>query len=711
MKNKAANWLSACGRKALSFFSGRTAVVSAGSLQKTIIRQSNLPITIRLWLFEPMRPFKKIGIQAKMRKMTLLICGAVLCVAIVALFTFQVLNFRANFERETATLAVIIANNSTAAMAFKDEQTATEVISSLRAKPTVLAATLVFPDKSVLAHYGRAEDAKSWQQFPPPGQSQFVGGQLLTAQTVIQKNERLGTLYLRSDYQRTFWELVKFYSEVVLGVVLVAAGLGGILASRLARTITTPVLQLAETAQIVGQQKKYSVRAVVDDHGDELTSLAESFNEMLGRIESQDEALSLSQQKMEALIHSIDGVVWERSADSRRHSFVSRQSEVILGYPPDDWIAQANFWAEKLHPQDAEKVIRQVQELAARGEPYACEYRMIAADGRTVWIRESGMVLVEHGKAIAVRGILQDITRQKKDAEELDQLNRKLIDASRQAGMADVATGVLHNVGNVLNSVSVATTVVGERLRQSKLGNLRRAAAMMREQNGHLAEFLTNDPKGRLLPEYLDTVAGQLTEEQDKLIAKVETVAQHVEHIKEIVAMQQSYAKVSGAYENLPVVELIEDALRINVTSFERHGIELVREYEPDLPAVCVDRHKVLQILINLVRNAKHAVEDGGSDHRRMVIKACRTAPGRVIVCVQDNGVGISRENLTKIFTHGFTTKKDGHGFGLHSGANAAKELGGSLMAYSDGPGKGAEFVLELPTTDAARKKELAAKG
>ena len=427
---------------------------------------------------------------------------------------------------------------------------------------------------------------------------------------------------------------------------------------------------------------------------------------MLGRIESQDAALSLSQQKMEALIHSIDGIVWERSADSQRHSFVSRQSEVILGYPPAAWMDEENFWAEKLHPQDAEKVVKQVRELAARGQPYLCEYRMIAADGRTVWIRESGMVLVEPGQAITVRGILQDITRQKHDAEELDKLNRKLIDTSRQAGMADVATGVLHNVGNVLNSVSVATTVVGERLRASKLANLRRATTMMREQNGHLVEFLTNDPKGKLLPEYLDTVTAQMAEEQDKLIAKVETVAQHVEHIKEIVAMQQSYAKVSGAYENLPVVELIEDALRINTASFERHGVELAREFEPGLPSVCVDRHKVLQILINLVRNAKHAVEAADGERRKIVIKACHTLPGRVIVCVQDNGVGIPRENLTKIFNHGFTTKKDGHGFGLHSGANAAKELGGSLTAYSDGPGLGAEFVLELPITDAARKKE-----
>lgn len=690
--------------------SWKAGTLPGGLAQKSIIPASILPIKIRLWFVEPMKSFDQIGIQAKMRKMTLLICGAVLCVAVGALFIFQVLNFRYNFEHEKKSLALIIANNSTAAMAFRDEQTATEVLASLGAKPTVLAATLVFPDRNVLAHYGKAETAETLAQFPAPGGAIFVNGQLLTTQLVIQKQERLGTLYLRSDYQKTFWSLVSFYGEVVLGVVIVAGGFGVLLASRLARTITTPVLQLAATAQIIGEKKDYSLRATVEDRGDELSRLAESFNEMLGKIQSQDAALSLSQQKMSALVNSIDGIVWEREASTLRHTYVSQQSQTILGYPPEAWMARADFWADKLHPQDASKIVKQVQELGAKGEPYVCEYRMIAADGRTVWIRESGMLVQEQGKVVAVRGILQDITQHKLDAEELDKLNRKLIHTSRAAGMADVATGVLHNVGNVLNSVSVAATVVGERLRQSKITNLRRATSMMRAQNGHLVEFLTTDPKGKLLPEYLDSVTAQMAEEQEKLIAKIDSVAQHVEHIKEIVAMQQNYAKVSGAYENLSPAELIEDALRINLTAFERHGIQLVREYDSDLPSVNVDRHKVLQILINLIRNAKHAVEDASSEQRRMIIRAQTAGTDRVKISVVDNGVGIAPENLTKIFNHGFTTKKNGHGFGLHSGANAAREMGGSLSAMSAGVGSGAEFILELPTTDCARKKLNAVK-
>src|ERR1035437_1256358 len=656
-----------------------------------------------------MKSFRDLPIQQKMLVMTLLICGAVLCVAITALFTFQVLNFRSNFQRDTATLAAVIANNSTAAMAFKDEEAATEVVGSLQAKPTVLAACLVLPDGSLFAHFGKAEDAKALSQFPPAGGSRFTLGHLLVTQPVKWLGEQKGTLYLRSDYQRTFLKLLRFYGLVVVGIMVVSISLAVFLSSRLGRRITQPILELARTAQIVGEKKDYSVRAVVSSRGDELGRLTESFNEMLSRIQSQDAALSLSQQKMEALINSIDGIVWERTPDTFRFTFISRQSEDILGYDPQVWLAKPNFWEEKLQPQDAAKAIQTCHDMAVRCQPYSYEYRMIAADGRTVWIRESGTVLVEKGQPVAMRGIFQDVTRQKLDAQQLDKLNRQLMDTSRQAGMAEVATGVLHNVGNVLNSVSVSATLVVERLRRLKVDNLRRGTAMLREQNGRLAEFLTTDPKGKVIPEYLATVADQLASQQTKLIAQMNSVGQHIEHIKEIVAMQQSYAKVSGVCENLAAAGLVEDALRMNAAAFDRHHIEGVREFADNPPPVRVDRHKVLQILINLLRNAKYAMDAQSGHAKRLVVRVGMASPDRVKITIADNGVGIVPDHVTRIFNHGFTTKKDGHGFGLHSGANAAKEMGGTLTAHSDGPGKGAEFTLELPTATSARQEELPA--
>jgi PAS domain S-box-containing protein len=660
-----------------------------------------------------MKPSRDLPIQQKMLVMTLVICGAVLCVAVTALFIFQVLTFRSNFQRDAATLAAVIANNSTAAMTFKDEEAAAEVVLSLQAKPTVVAASLALPDGAVFAHYGKAEHPNALSQFPAAGKSRFVGPDLLVTQPVMlsapggnQKAEFKGTLYLRLDYRSTFLALLRFYGLIVLGITVVSICLASFLSSRLGRRITDPILQLARTAQAVGEKKDYSVRAAVSSRGDELGRLTESFNEMLSRIQSQDAALSFSQQKMEALINSIDGIVWECTPDRTRFTFISRQSKDILGYEPHVWLETLNFWEQKLEPDDAAKAIQTRHDLAARREPYRYEYRMLAADGRIVWIRESGTVLVEKGEPVAMRGIFQDITQHKLDTQKLDKLNRQLMDTSRQAGMAEVATGVLHNVGNVLNSVSVSATLVSDRLRHSKVANLRRATTLLREQNGQLAQFLTTDPKGKVLPEYLGTVADQLAGEQTKLLELMDTVGQHIEHIKEIVAMQQSYAKVSGVYENLAVTALVEDALRMNAAAFDRHHIDLVREIEENLPTVCVDRHKVLQILINLFRNAKYAMAAHNGNAKRLTIRVGMASPDRVKITVCDNGVGIDPEHLTRIFNHGFTTKKDGHGFGLHSGANAAKEMGGALTAHSAGLGKGAEFTLELPVAAPARQVE-----
>jgi signal transduction histidine kinase len=123
--------------------------------------------------------------------------------------------------------------------------------------------------------------------------------------------------------------------------------------------------------------------------------------------------------------------------------------------------------------------------------------------------------------------------------------------------------------------------------------------------------------------------------------------------------------------------------------------VEVVREFE-NVPPMNVDKHKLLQILVNLVRNAKYACQESERVDKQMTVRVAN-GDGRIKISVIDNGVGIPPENLTRIFNHGFTTRKDGHGFGLHSGALAAKEIGGSLNVHSDGPGQGAAFTLELP--------------
>jgi signal transduction histidine kinase len=143
------------------------------------------------------------------------------------------------------------------------------------------------------------------------------------------------------------------------------------------------------------------------------------------------------------------------------------------------------------------------------------------------------------------------------------------------------------------------------------------------------------------------------------------------------------------------VVDLVEDSLRLDDGVLTRHEVEVVREFG-EVPLLNVEKHRLLQILVNLLRNAKLACQDSGRADKRLTVRVANGA-GRIRISVIDNGVGIPLDNLTRIFNHGFTTRKGGHGFGLHSGALAAKEMGGSLTVHSDGAGLGATFTLELP--------------
>lgn len=333
-------------------------------------------------------------------------------------------------------------------------------------------------------------------------------------------------------------------------------------------------------------------------------------------------------------------------------------------------------------------------------KPFSFVHRIVRGDGQERITHQRGDVLVNaQGKVTGMFGTTQDITERKLAEEELARMHKNLLEVSRQAGMAEVATGVLHNVGNVLNSVNVSAMLISDRLSKSRVAHLSNVSATLKANAGDLGQFLTANPKGRKLPGFIESLAERLTAEQQEVLTEVEGLAKNIAHIKEIVAMQQNYAKISGVIEPLTAAELVEDALELNSAAFERHRIEVIREFV-NVPPVLVDKHKVLQILINLIRNAKYAVSETSRREKKVTVRVAAhgcNGDRRVHITVADNGVGIAPENLARIFAHGFTTKRDGHGFGLHSSALAAKEMGGSLAAQSAGPDQGATFTLELP--------------
>ncbi|WP_371919226.1 sensor histidine kinase [Pseudomonas sp. MPBD7-1] len=278
----------------------------------------------------------------------------------------------------------------------------------------------------------------------------------------------------------------------------------------------------------------------------------------------------------------------------------------------------------------------------------------------------------------------------------MSQVQTELHAKSRQAGMAEIATTVLHNVGNVLNSVNVSAELVSSQMRTSKAQGLGKVAQLMNEHVDDLSDFLTNDHKGKMLPDYLLKLAGVVAAEQQSIIEELGQLTKGIDHIKTIVAAQQSYAVAVSIVETVPVAELIDDALRMSAGLLARQEVTMVKDIA-DLPLLPLDRHRVLLILVNLIGNAKQAL-DGVIDRSPCVTFSTSLVDGAVLrITVADNGNGIAPEHLKRIFSHGFTTRKDGHGFGLHSCALAAQEMGGSLSVHSDGVGQGATFTLDIP--------------
>jgi len=333
---------------------------------------------------------------------------------------------------------------------------------------------------------------------------------------------------------------------------------------------------------------------------------------------------------------------------------------------------------------------------ALRGDPCKeVEFVVVRPDGKARVVLTSSQRLVgPEGQPLGALAIEQDITERRHAEEELERVHKQLLTASRQAGMAEVATNVLHNVGNVLNSVNVSASLLSERVRKSKCAGLARVAALLTGHASDLAGFLAG-PQGKHLPVYLTELATELIAERDAAAAELSALRSNVEHIKEIVAMQQSYARRGGMTDTLDIRALVEDSLRMNEGAFSRHGVTLLRDFH-EVPLITVDKHKVLQILVNVIRNAKYACDESKGAGKRVTVRV-RAADGVVLISVIDTGVGIPQENLERIFNHGFTTRKDGHGFGLHSSALAARELGGTLHAESAGTGRGATFTLTLP--------------
>ncbi len=414
-------------------------------------------------------------------------------------------------------------------------------------------------------------------------------------------------------------------------------------------------------------------------------------------LQSEAKKLKAMQERYILAAHGANDGLWDWDIGSGKVYYSPRWKE-MLGYEEETNFKSLDDWLSLIHPDYLDTVKNLLQEnLEGQKERFECEYMVIHRDGHPVWILTRGIVSRDTGgKAIRMAGSQTDITKRKEDEAKLQEASQLLASSARAAGMAEVATNVLHNIGNILNTLNTSATILSERITHSKVSGLIQLKKLLELHKEDFPSFVAHDPKGKILPTYLRELAEYWELESQFFHKELTLLNQNIEHVKDCIAMQQSLAGTSGMVEPAQLSSIMENVLLMQAKAIEGAHIRLVRDFQ-DLDPSLVDRVKTYQIFMNLVQNAKHALMDVEQDHKVMTITIKRLKEDRVTVSVQDNGIGITKENLSKIFNHGFTTKKNGHGFGLHYCALAAKEMGGELIVTSDGPYTGATFTLQLP--------------
>jgi PAS domain S-box-containing protein len=365
----------------------------------------------------------------------------------------------------------------------------------------------------------------------------------------------------------------------------------------------------------------------------------------------------------------------------------------LLGYGEDELIGQSPglIFGEEF----AQGSI--IENLFLQGSVSGIESSFLTNDGRLIPISVSGsMMQDERGQFQGLVCVAQDITARKQMEEEKLELHEQLLDTSRQLGMAEVASDVLHNVGNALNSINVSIGVVTDLLKNSMVGDVGRISQLFHKHREDLGNYFSSNPKGKQIPAYLEKLAGQLVEEQRVAMAELARLRENAQNAQQCVAVQQDLAKPSGITETISVIELVEEALALNRELLENSQIDVSREFQ-EIPQLMVDKHQVLEVMVDVIRNACQAMASVSTKQLIVRAKLIPGPPDSVCLEVQDSGVGIASDDLIKIFGQGYNTKNGGRGMSLHSGALMAKNLGGALRAHSEGIGHGATFSLELP--------------
>lgn len=415
---------------------------------------------------------------------------------------------------------------------------------------------------------------------------------------------------------------------------------------------------------------------------------------LLGRsMEISSREMMQLNEKLEQAQHTAGMGSWYYNRDTEQVIW-SKELYTLFNLNPLAAPPSYEEFLRLVHKDDRNQLKQLVEKALSDHINYRYEFRAKAANGSFRWFRT-----IAHceKKPNQLSGIVIDINKDKEAEEKIQQLNQQLLATARRAGMSEVATSILHNVGNILNSSNVSLNILRENLAQPYYSKLFKLIDMIEEHRSD-KDYFTLDDKGRLIPEYLIALNEILIKDYKQNLTEIKNLTQDLQHLNNIVATQQSLSGISGITEKIFLPEVIDTALQMSVNPNDDKCIKIIKNYEK-CPIINTDKSKLLQILVNLIRNAKHSVLEKESKEVKMIMVVLKVINDKQHISIEicDNGIGIPPVNLNRIFTFGFTTKEQGHGFGLHSCALSTQELGGSIRAESLGIGKGASFFLILP--------------
>jgi len=278
--------------------------------------------------------------------------------------------------------------------------------------------------------------------------------------------------------------------------------------------------------------------------------------------------------------------------------------------------------------------------------------------------------------------------------EKLEKSYKKLVEQAHKEGMADIAAGILHNIGNAFSSVNSSVQIMRDLVNKSPVNDLKKANELLEKNIEDIEDFISNNVKGKKLMHFYLKLGLSIKEFRNQMLYHINRLDEKIYSIDDMITAQQSYAGVESIPEKFDLANVLEDVLKVNSEFLDKSNIKVVKKYL-DMPQAVIHKGKLFHILTNIIKNAREAMSETKQDSRRLVITLSEDDKGKYIR-IADSGCGIPESIIERIFTYGFTTKKEGQGFGLYSCENYMAEMGGEIWAESEGPGMGAEFILHF---------------